>query len=91
MKVNVQYAEAHFAELARSAARGEEVEVSMPDGPILKLVVSNPPVQANNLGKRMLGAGIGKMRVPSWEEWKAMDKEMEREMSSGSLLPTGEI
>jgi hypothetical protein len=31
------------------------------------------------------------MRVPSWDEWKAMDKEMEREMLDAPLMTTGEV
>jgi hypothetical protein len=38
------------------------------------------------VGKRILGAGRGKMVVPSWEEWKAMDKETEREMLDASFI-----
>jgi antitoxin (DNA-binding transcriptional repressor) of toxin-antitoxin stability system len=86
MKVNVQYAETHIAELFSSAARGEEVEVALPDGQTIKLVVSNPP-PARKTGKRILGAGVGMLRIPSEEEWRAMDKEMEREMLDSPLQP----
>jgi antitoxin (DNA-binding transcriptional repressor) of toxin-antitoxin stability system len=102
MKVNVQYAETHFAELASSAARGEEVEVALPDGPTLKLVVSNPvPAPARITGKRilggwrgdgigrkrLLGAGEGLITLPTDEEWAAMDKEIEDLMLNGPLFP----
>ena len=95
MKVNVQYAETHFAELASSAARGEEVEVALPDGPTLKLVVSNPVVapagkadERTRVGrKRLFGAGEGLITLPTDEEWKAMDKEIEDLMLNGPLFP----
>jgi antitoxin (DNA-binding transcriptional repressor) of toxin-antitoxin stability system len=102
MKVNVQYAETHFAELASSAARGEEVEVALPDGPTLKLVVSNPAlVPAKKNGKRILGAGRGDrinrkhllgageglITLPTDEEWAAMDKEIEDLMLNSPLFP----
>ncbi len=101
MKVNVQYAETHFAELASSAARGEEVEVALPDGPTLKLVVSNPVVAAaEETGKRtrganrnrvsrkgLFGAGEGLITLPTDEEWAAMDKEIEDLMLNGPVFP----
>jgi antitoxin (DNA-binding transcriptional repressor) of toxin-antitoxin stability system len=100
MKVNVQYAETHFAELASSAARGEEVEVALPDGPTLKLVVSNsaPAAKAGERApfarrggrigrKHLLGAGEGLIALPTDEEWAAMDKEIEDLMLNSPLLP----
>ncbi len=35
---------------------------------------------------RVLGEGVGEMTVPSWEEWKAIDKELEREVNERSLI-----
>jgi antitoxin (DNA-binding transcriptional repressor) of toxin-antitoxin stability system len=88
MKVNVQYAETHFAELASSAARGEEVEIAQPDGPTLKLVVSPPPAApAKKAGKRILGAGVGEMIVPSFEEWQAMDNDLAQLINDSPLFP----
>jgi len=42
MKVNVQYAETHLSDLASAVDNGEEVEITRPDKPALRLVVSNP-------------------------------------------------
>jgi len=88
MQVNFKYAEEHFADIASAAYDGQEVEIARPDKPTLRLVVSNePPPAAKKSGKRILGAGRGELRVPSAEEWKAMDKELERLMNDGPLFP----
>ena len=86
MQVNLQYAEEHLAELANAADKGEVVEISRPDKPALKLVVSNSPSRQERMGKRILGAGRGELRIPSDEEWAAMDKELEREMLDRPLV-----
>ena len=87
MKVNVQYAEAHLADLASAVDNGEEVEITRPDKPALRLVVSTTAKASLQKGPRILGAGRGEMRVPSDEDWLAMDKELERMMNGGSLFP----
>jgi len=79
MKVSAQYAEEHFADILHAADNGEEVEIARPDRPTYRLEIVKPTFQKPT-GKRILGAGRGKIVVPSWEEWKAMDKETEREM-----------
>jgi antitoxin (DNA-binding transcriptional repressor) of toxin-antitoxin stability system len=90
MQVNLQYAEEHFTDLVSAADSGQEVEISRPDKPALKLVVSKATAPVLKDGMRVLGAGIGELRVPSEEEWRAMDREMEREMLDAPLT-TGEI
>jgi antitoxin (DNA-binding transcriptional repressor) of toxin-antitoxin stability system len=87
MQVNLKYAEEHFADLASAVDSGQEVEIARPDKPTLKLVVSNAPSDAKKPGKRILGAGRGELRVPSVEEWKAMDKELEHQMNDSPLFP----
>ncbi len=90
MKVSAQYAEEHFADLLTAADSGEEVEIARPDRPTYRLELAKPePVKAT--GKRILGAGRGKIIVPSWQDWKAMDKEIEREMLEAPFITTGEI
>ncbi len=91
MKVSAQYAEEHFADLASAATRGEEVEIEMSGKPSLVLVQrpSAPPFKRAT--PRVLGAGRGKIVVPGWQEWKAMDKETEREMLDAPFITTGEI
>jgi antitoxin (DNA-binding transcriptional repressor) of toxin-antitoxin stability system len=90
MKVSAQYAEEHFADLLTARDNGEEVEIARPDQPTYRLELAKPePVEAT--GKRILGVGRGKIVVPTWEEWKAMDKEVEREMLDAPFITTGEI
>jgi antitoxin (DNA-binding transcriptional repressor) of toxin-antitoxin stability system len=89
MQVNLQYAEEHFADLVSAADSGEEVEISRPDKPPLKLVVSKTTTPVLKDGMRVLGAGVGQLRVPSEEEWRTMDLEMEREMLDAPLTTDG--
>jgi antitoxin (DNA-binding transcriptional repressor) of toxin-antitoxin stability system len=86
MKVSAQYAEAHFADILNAAYNGEEVEIALPDKPPLKLVVSTSSAFTPKPGRRILGAGRGEMVVPSWEEWKAMDNDLEREINEAPLV-----
>jgi antitoxin (DNA-binding transcriptional repressor) of toxin-antitoxin stability system len=84
MKVSPPYAEEHFADLLNAASGGEEVEIARPDGPTCRLtLVPAGPRKAK--GPRILGAGVGEMLVPSWE-WKATDKELEREVNEAPLV-----
>ena len=86
VQVNLQYAEEHLADLVSAVDNGQEVEISRPNRPTLKLIVSNDPAVPKS-GPRILGAGRGELRVPSEEEWKSMDKELERQMNDSSLFP----
>jgi antitoxin (DNA-binding transcriptional repressor) of toxin-antitoxin stability system len=79
MQVDLQYAEEHFTDLVSAADSGQEVEISRPDKPTLKLIVSKvttTPVLKD--GERILGAGRGELRVPSVDEWKGMDTPVAR-------------
>jgi antitoxin (DNA-binding transcriptional repressor) of toxin-antitoxin stability system len=91
MQVDLQYAEEHFADLVSAADSGQEVEISRPNKPALKLVISKATAPVLRDGMRILGAGIGELRVPSEEEWLDMDFELEREMLDAPLTTTGEI
>lgn len=75
MKVSAQYAQEHFADILTAIDTGEEVELTRPGQPSVRLILVEPaPVKKRHPnGKRILGAGRGEMRVPSEEEWKAMD------------------
>ena len=86
MQVDLQYAEAHLADLVSAVDAGQEVEIARPDKAMLKLVVSHAPA-AKQTGSRILGAGRGELRVPSDEEWKLMDKELAHQMNDSPLLP----
>ena len=90
MNVSLQYAESHLADLADAVDSGEPIEISRPDKPTLRLIVSaQSPVKKT--GRRILGAGRGEMGVPSEEEWAAMDKELEHQMNDATLMNSGEI
>ena len=75
MKVSAQYAQEHLPDLLTAIDTGEEVELTRPGQSSVRLVLVEPaPVEKRNSnGRRILGAGRGEMRVPSFEEWKAMD------------------
>ena len=89
MKVSAQYAQEHLPDLLSAIDTGEEVELTRPDRPSVRLVlVEPPPEQAKPAkGKRILGAGVGEMRVPSFEEWQAMDADL----ADRPLMSSGEI
>lgn len=90
MKVSAQYAEKHFADILDARDRGEDVQIARPDHPTYRLELVKPSPFKRN-GPRILGAGVGEMIVPSWEEWKAMDKELEREINDAPLISSGEL
>jgi len=90
MTVNVQYAEENFAELITAVDNGEEVEITRADQSAYRLTLAKA-APAKPRGPRILGAGRGELVVPSWEEWKAMDKEIEREMVDAPLISSGDL
>ena len=90
MRVNLQYAETHLTDLISAADNGEEIEIERNGKPALKLVVSSPPI-SRSAQSRILGASRGELRVPTAEEWKALDQQLEREMLDAPLTTTGEI
>jgi antitoxin (DNA-binding transcriptional repressor) of toxin-antitoxin stability system len=86
MKVSAQYAEEHFADILDAADNGEEVEIARPDKPTLFLAPRPASAPFKRTTPRILGEGVGEMTVPSWEEWKAIDKELEREVNDHPLI-----
>jgi antitoxin (DNA-binding transcriptional repressor) of toxin-antitoxin stability system len=86
MQVTLQYAAEHLADLASAIDSGEEVEISRPEKPPLKLVVCDALAPAKRTGPPILGAGVGELRVPSFEEWQAMDESPE-----APLMTPGEV
>jgi antitoxin (DNA-binding transcriptional repressor) of toxin-antitoxin stability system len=66
MTVSVQYAESHLAELAAAADAGQEVEISRPDKPALKLVVATSKPKPEKFDRSgMFGWGKGKFVLPA--------------------------
>jgi antitoxin (DNA-binding transcriptional repressor) of toxin-antitoxin stability system len=90
MKVSAQYAQEHFPDLVDAAYSGEPVEIAVPDKPALFLaprVVGRKGTPSGRPRAELLGAGEGLVRVPTDEEWRAMDKELEDEMLNGPIFP----
>jgi antitoxin (DNA-binding transcriptional repressor) of toxin-antitoxin stability system len=87
MKVSAQYAEAHLPDLLEAAFNGDEVEIAMPDKPTVKLVVVYPPAAPKQTGRRILGAGVGLVKVPTEDEWYAMKKQLEHDMLGTPVFP----
>jgi antitoxin (DNA-binding transcriptional repressor) of toxin-antitoxin stability system len=87
MKVDVQYAENNLADLIAAASRGEIVEIDTPLA-CAQIYASPKPLAAKIPGsRRILGAARGKFSMPSEEEWRAADKELERLMNDGPIFP----
>jgi prevent-host-death family protein len=60
--VNIHAAKTHFSRLVDAAADGEEIIIARAGKPVAKLVPLHPrPEQA----RRVLGALIGKLRIPA--------------------------
>lgn len=91
MKVSAQYAQEHFADILDRASGGEEVEIAVPGKPALVLASRTPPGKNGTLSGRpraeLLGAGEGLITLPTDEEWRVMDKEIEDEMLNGPVFP----
>ena len=61
--------------------------IARPGKSALKLVASNYVPAVKRTTPRILGAGVGELRVPSHEEWQAMDDEI----TNAPLTTDGEI
>lgn len=88
MQVNLKYAEEHFADLASAADAGEEVEISRPNLPSLKLVVSNDrPAQSRKSRAGLIGSGKGKFVLsPEWDSPET-NAEIEALFNESKLFP----
>jgi antitoxin (DNA-binding transcriptional repressor) of toxin-antitoxin stability system len=72
MKVSAQYAQEHLPELLTAASSGEEVEIEVQGQPTLILVQRRVQAPFKRNTPRILGAGVGELRVPDFEEWQAI-------------------
>jgi antitoxin (DNA-binding transcriptional repressor) of toxin-antitoxin stability system len=90
MKVSAQYAQEHFADILTAIDTGEEVELTRPGQPSL-FIAPRPSEPASARPKRpraaLLYAWEGKITLPTAEEWRTMDKEIEDEMLNGPISP----
>ena len=79
---NIHEAKANLSALIRKALAGEEVIIARANEPLVKLT----PIQQDT-SPRIPGMWKGKITYPDWEEWKALDKEIEDLMVNGPLFP----
>ncbi len=81
-KVNMHEAKTHLSKLVERVEGGEEIVISRAGKPAAKLV----PVP-EKLGPRKLGGWEGKVQMPSDEEWKKMDEEIEQMFEESEIFP----
>ncbi len=86
MEVNVHHAKTHLSKLIAAVESGEEVIIARNGKPAVKLVAVAGAVTKPR--RELWGAGEGLITLPTDEEWKAMDKEIEDEMVNGSIFPS---
>ena len=89
MQVNIQYVSEHLEDLLASTQPGEEVEITRGGQTLAKLIVMPPPM-AKSPGKRILGAGRGKLFLTD-EQWCQVKEEDARLISDAPLMTTGEV
>ena len=83
--VNMHEAKTHLSKLVERVEAGEEIVISRAGKPAAKLVpISRKP------GKRTLGGWEGRFELPSDEEWKKMDEEIEQLFEESEIFPTGD-
>ena len=86
MEVNVHQAKTQLSKLISAAESGEEVIIARNGKPAVRMVPVT--VAAKRPRRELWGAGEGlKITLPTDEEWKAMDKEIEDEMGNGPIFP----
>jgi antitoxin (DNA-binding transcriptional repressor) of toxin-antitoxin stability system len=88
MKVSVQYAEEHFADLATAASQGEEVEISCPGDVSFRLTLVKPAVKMapRRPRKELWGAWEGLVAAPTQEEWDAIHQQFLEDMPDFSKV-----
>jgi len=94
MKVSAQYAETHFSQLLSADDNGEVVEIARLDKPALFPAPHPAPRKSTPSGRprrELLYAWEGKIKLPTDEEWRAMDQEIEDEMLDGPIFPLEQV
>jgi len=84
MEVNVHHAKTHLSKLIAAVESGEEVIIARAGKPAVQLVVVQ---SARRPRREIMGIAKGLMRVPTAEQWRAMDKELEAEMLDRPIFP----
>jgi prevent-host-death family protein len=78
MEVNVHHAKTHLSKLIAAAESGEEVIIARAGKPSVKLVPITQIAEKSPARKDLFGIWEHlNIQLPSDEEWKAMDKELE--------------
>jgi antitoxin (DNA-binding transcriptional repressor) of toxin-antitoxin stability system len=87
MQVNLQYAEEHLADLVSAVDAGEEVEISRPDKPSLKLVVTSSASSEKVDRRGMFGSGKGKIWMADDWDSPETNEEIARLFNESKLFP----
>ncbi|MBI1866898.1 MAG: type II toxin-antitoxin system prevent-host-death family antitoxin [Methylocystis sp.] len=82
---NIHAAKTNLSKLIDAALRGEEVIIAKSGKPIVKLIAVEPPKLAIDR-KKFFGALKGQFGF-DWDEWKRMDREIERLFNEGQIFP----
>ena len=80
--VNIHEAKTQFSKLVRRAEEGEEIVVRRGANPVARIA----PLKKKS-GVRGFGSMKGEIKLPSDEEWKKMDKEIEKMFEESEILP----
>jgi antitoxin (DNA-binding transcriptional repressor) of toxin-antitoxin stability system len=88
MQVNLQYAEEHLADLVSAVDAGQEVEISRPDKPSLKLVVSRSTLDPKKFDRTgMIGSGKGQVWYADDWDSPEVNEEIARHFNESKLFP----
>jgi len=85
MKVSAQYAETHLNELLAATESGEEVEISRPDKPAVRLTLVPPAATKSRSG--MFGSGKGKIWAADDWDSPETNAEIARLFNDGPVFP----
>lgn len=80
--VTIHEAKTQFSKLVRRAEEGEEIVVRRGREPVARIV----PLKKRG-GVRGFGSMKGEIRLPSDEEWKQVDREIEQLFEESEILP----
>jgi len=82
--VNMHEAKTQLSRLVARVEGGEQIMITRAGKPAAKLV---PVPREEKKGERKLGGWKGKARVPSDEEWRKMDEEIEQMFEESEIFP----
>lgn len=91
MKVTMHEAKTHFSKWVRKANEGEQIIVTNRGEPVAEITALKSKTEADKPQRRP-GRLKGILPDFTWEEWKAMDREIEEdfERSANEPLDPGE-